>query len=308
MKTVKPTRLLPTLFFISMFLFTCNQNGEEIASATVTINGVDLYYEIVGKGEPLVLIHGNGGDRRHWDEQFLPLSKDFQVIRYDVRCYGKSVFTNSDIEFSHHDDLKVLLDHLEIERAHICGLSMGSGIAVDFALAYPKRCRSLIPIGSWANGYGTGDFVTPASDSLFSIMGKVASIASEIGIGSATDYFWTGNDQFKNTIRLPRTIEKMKTIGYDYSFWNFINPTKQMVYQPLAITALDKIKIPTLIVIGEYDLEVCNEIADLMEEKIEDAKKIIIKDSGHIMNMDQPAEFNRLVTALMKEQVILEFN
>ena len=92
------------------------------------------------------------------------------------------------------------------------------------------------------------------------------------------------------------TIEKMKTIGYEYSYWNFIHTTKQMVYQPLAITALDNIKIPTLIVVGEYDLEVCIEIADLMEEKIAGSKKVTIKDAGHMMNMDKPEEFNQLIT------------
>lgn len=212
MKTLKTFTLILILSFVT--LYGCQQDAQEITSGTVHVNGVDLYYEVTGKGEPLVLIHGNGGDRRHWDFQFEPLSKEFQVIRYDVRCYGKSVFTNSDIEFSNHDDLKALLDHLNINKAHICGLSMGSGIAVDFALAYPERCRSLIPIGAWANGYGTGDYATPASDSLFSIMGKVASIASEKGSKEATDYFLTGNDPFKNTIRLSSTIEKMKTIDW----------------------------------------------------------------------------------------------
>ena len=117
------------IIFLSLFLTSCIQDNDEFITGTIEINGVDLNYEITGKGEPLVLIHGNGGDRRHWDFQFEPLSKEFKVIRYDVRCYGNSVFTNSDIEFSHHDDLKALLDHLGIESAHICGLSMGSGIA-----------------------------------------------------------------------------------------------------------------------------------------------------------------------------------
>ena len=68
------------------------------------------------------------------------------------------------------------------------------------------------------------------------------------------------------------------------------------MYRPRAITVLDQIKMPTLIVIGEYDLEACIEIADLMEEKIDGSKKIVIEDAGHIMNMDKPEEFNQLIT------------
>ena len=155
MKIYNPidTKFIIYFLVILLFLVSCNHAEVPVKSGTVKVNGVDLYYEVAGRGEPLVLIHGNGGDRRHWDFQFEPLSKEFQIIRYDVRGYGKSVFTNPDIEFSHHDDLKALLGYLEIESAHISGISMGSGIAIDFALAYPKRCKSLIPIGAWANGY-----------------------------------------------------------------------------------------------------------------------------------------------------------
>ena len=61
-------QLIYFVFFL-LFLDACYQTNEEITSGTVEVDGVDLYYEVTGRGEPLVLIHGNGGDRRHWDDQ-----------------------------------------------------------------------------------------------------------------------------------------------------------------------------------------------------------------------------------------------
>jgi len=141
-------------FFILIGLISCNIEDKKsiVEKGFAQVNGTKLYYEIAGTGEPLVLLHGNFGDRRHWDFQFYSLSKNYKVIRYDVRGYGKSALPKSDEQYNDYNDLKALLDFLEIEKAHICGLSMGSGIAVDFTIAYPEMSKSLIPIGPWANG------------------------------------------------------------------------------------------------------------------------------------------------------------
>jgi 3-oxoadipate enol-lactonase len=286
------------LLLLSFFLFNCEKKTD--IQGIAEVNGTKLYYEVSGKGEPLVLVHGNGGDRRHWDFQMEDFSKEFKVIRYDVRGYGKSALPDPEIEYSNRDDLKALLDYLNIEKAHVCGLSMGSGIAVTFALTYPEMCISLIPIGAWAGGYGRGDYRTVASDSLSKAMGKVGPIAFEKGAKEATDYFLTGNDVFRNAIRLERTVNHMKQVGYEYSYWGFMNRTKKKSLPQPAISVLDKIKIPTLIVIGEYDLGACIEVADIMEKEIEGSKKVVMKDAGHCMNIDKPEEFNKLVIDFIK--------
>ena len=264
------------------------------------VNGTRLYYEAAGSGETLVLVHGNEGDRRHWDFQFMPLAKEFKVIRYDVRGYGKSALPNPETPYSDYEDLKALLDHLDINRGHICGLSMGSRIVVDFAIAYPDMCKSLISVGPWASGYGSNDFKSPAADSLFTVMATTASIAKEKGSKEAVDYFWTGNRIFKNTIRSTKTLDHMKMVGYDYSFWGYINKSKQQTLQPNAIIQLDKIKIPTLIITAEYDLQACKEVAEIMERKIPVSKIVSLEKAGHIMNVDKPDEFNEVLVKFIK--------
>jgi hypothetical protein len=113
------------------------------------VNGAKLYYEIAGEGQPLVFLSGGSSDHRIWDDQFMQLSKRFRVLRYDNRCIGKSIISDYDVVFSDYEDVKDLLDHLGIEKAHICGYNT----AVDFAIAFPDKCLSLIAIGPWVYGY-----------------------------------------------------------------------------------------------------------------------------------------------------------
>ncbi len=116
-----------------------NNDRKTIDSGYAEVNKTKLYYEIAGKGEPLVLIHGSFGDRRFWGLQFTELSKKYKVLRYEMRGYGRSALPDSTEVYRDCDDLNALMDLLKIKKAHICGLSLGSIIAIDFALAYPGK-------------------------------------------------------------------------------------------------------------------------------------------------------------------------
>jgi len=285
--------LFATLSFI--LLISCN-NKPTVKSGFAEVNGTSLYFEVAGKGKPLLFVHGNFGDHRHWDFQFAPLSKKYKVIRYDVRGFGKSAVPKSDELFSHRNDLKALLEFLDVEKAHICGLSMGSGIAVDFVIDYPEMCLSLIPIGPWAGGFGSGDFKSSNADSLFAVFPIVNEILKNHGPKEATDYLWKGNNCLSRSVRNPATLDALLIMGYEYSYWSHLNSSKIESLEPPAISRLKEIKLPTLIITAEYDLESCKEIAEIMEKEITGSVKISIKDAGHIMNMDKPDEFNRLIS------------
>src|SRR5689334_11281492 len=121
---------------------------------SVEISGGSLYYETAGSGDPLVLIHGLGLDLRMWDDQFAEFAQHRQVVRCDLRGFGKSTVPTAE-PYSHADDLKAMLDHLSIARADILGLSMGGWIATNFALTYPEMTRKLILVDSAIYGYGS---------------------------------------------------------------------------------------------------------------------------------------------------------
>ncbi len=98
------------------------------------------------------------------------------------------------------------------------------------------------------------------------------------------------------TVVTTRARHALLKMGYEYSWWRYLHTSKREQAFPMAIKKLNEIKIPTLIVTAEYDLALCKDIAAIMAKEIPGAKLISIKGAGHIMNMDQPEEFNKIIS------------
>src|SRR5690242_18617682 len=122
-----------------------------ISRGFAAVNGSRLYYESAGTGPPLVLLHGFTLDTRMWDDQFEAFARQYRVIRYDLRGFGRSAVPTE--SYSHAEDLHALLGHLETEAAYVAGLSMGGAVALDYALAYPQAVRGLILIDAVVGGF-----------------------------------------------------------------------------------------------------------------------------------------------------------
>lgn len=244
--------LLPVaiVFIVSTSFFECKLYAQSnsssvgnkklnLSSKTDTgyaeVNGTKLYYEIAGTGQPIVLIHGSFGDRRHWDFQFYEFAKKYKVIRYDVRGYGKSALPNPDKAYTDAEDLNALLDFLKIEKAHLCGLSMGSIIAVDFVLTYPRKCSSVILIGPRVAGDGSAEYRTANAESVSAFISKVVMIIKNKSVKEGTDSLWTGNNPLSNAVVSPRTREALLKMGYEYSWWRYLVPNKRQQRFPKAI-------------------------------------------------------------------------
>jgi pimeloyl-ACP methyl ester carboxylesterase len=115
------------------------------------INGADMYYEAAGSGEAVVLLHAGIADSRMLNEQFAPFSEDYYVIRYDLRGFGQT--TAPPMPYSHHEDLRALLDHLGIQCAALVGCSNGGRVAMNFTLAFPERATALVMVCSSPGGF-----------------------------------------------------------------------------------------------------------------------------------------------------------
>ena len=147
------------------------------------VNGTKLYYALAGSGDAIVFIHGGYCDLRQWDDQGVPFTKHYKVLRYDLRGYGKSAVPVPNQRYTHHDDLKALLEYLGISKAHLCGASFGSAVTVDFALSYPEMCLSLIPVGPYAFGYRS-----PSTEKLNSILERIDSVFVKQGKTAVINY------------------------------------------------------------------------------------------------------------------------
>ena len=278
-----------------------SNDPKTIDSGYAEVNKTKLYYEIAGKGEPLVLIHGSFGDRRFWDLQFYDLSKKYKVLRYDLRGFGRSALPIENEVYRDSDDLDALIDFLGIKKAHVCGLSFGSFVVIDFALSHPDKCLSLIPVGPRVAGDDLNEYKTSNVDTLRAIISKVTEMVKSKGAKEATDYLWIGDHVMGKAVVTTRTRHALLKMGYEYSWWRYLHGNKRKYAFPNAIKKLNEIKIPTLIVTAEYDLELCKDVAAIMTKEIPGAKLISIKGAGHIMNMDQPKEFNEIISKFIDQ-------
>jgi pimeloyl-ACP methyl ester carboxylesterase len=249
------------------------------------VNGTRLYYEVAGSGHPLVLIHGITLDTRMWDDQFDAFTRHYQVVRYDVRGFGKSALPTGE-SYAHADDLRALMEHLGIMRAHILGLSMGGRIAIDFALAYPEATDTLIPVDASVSGYARAAALS------------YSSTAKEAGVQAARE-LWLKDPLFKPALEKPDVASRLAQIVSDYSGWHWFNDDPVRVTDPPAIQQLDKVCAPTLIIVGERDIPRVHTVADILQKHIPNARKVVLPGVGHMSNMEDPDRFNEIVLSFL---------
>ena len=140
-------RALTAALIAATAMLSARPTGAE----RLALPGSHLFYESRGDGPPVVLIHGGNLDAGMWDADVSALATRFRVVTYDVRPYGRSGPVTDD--YAWHGDLRVLLDHLKIERASLVGLSLGARVAVNFTLAHPARVDRLVLAGPGLDGW-----------------------------------------------------------------------------------------------------------------------------------------------------------
>lgn len=134
---------------------------NEKVGKVLHLKDADIYYEVYGKGEPLFLLHGNGGSIDAFTKEIPELSKHFKIIAMDTRAQGKSTDTSTEpltyIKFA--DDVKALADELKLKKINILGWSDGGNTAIEFAIKYPKNTNKIITSGAnvFPNGVGESE-------------------------------------------------------------------------------------------------------------------------------------------------------
>ena len=289
----------PVISSFAVFALTLgggmNASYAEEARATSLQTGfakvgrAKLYYEIMGEGPPLVLIHGGMVDRRMWDDQFEAFARHFRVIRYDARQHGKS--RSRPEVYTDHDDLYALLKQLDIDKAFIMGLSMGGRIAIDFTLKYPEMVRALIPVAPGLSGYGiTGEKVNE----------NTAAFLAAYGAGDLTQAVewmqrsWTDGPQRTPADVDPLVRERVREMLAG-GVWRMQYQRQAQRLEPPAVGRLSEIRAPTLAIVGDLDMPDILVIVDLLIKEIPGARKVVIPGTAHMVNMERPAEFNRAV-------------
>ena len=256
------------------------------AAGYANVNGTRLYYETAGAGTPLALIHGYTLDRRMWDDQFDTFARRHRVVRYDLRGFGRSADPIGP-DFSHADDLKALLGHLGVTKAHVLGLSMGGRFAVNVAVTYPEMTRSLVAVDCTVSGFQRD----PALESGRRAYWDTARSESV----DAARRLWLASALFAPAMEQPAVGRRIREMVEDYRGWYWLHSDTEFGDHSQSIRLLGGIRVPTLSVTGERDLPDYHRAGEAIEKAVAGARRVVLPAVGHMSNMEAPSAFNDLV-------------
>ncbi|MFN8470038.1 MAG: alpha/beta hydrolase [Caldilineaceae bacterium] len=260
------------------------------SQAYVDVDSAQIYSEIAGSGSAVVLIHGFTLDTTMWDDQFMPLAEHFQVVRYDLRGFGRSTVPG-DVPYSHVHDLAVILGRLNIPQAILVGLSKGGAVALDFALSYPGRTQALVLIDTVVGGYRWSPEGAARDDLVF-------QRAREGGIAAAKEC-WLAHPIFAPAQRNPQVAARLVEIVDRYSGWHFVNDDPEQRLTPRAAGRLAELTMPMLVMVGEHDTADFVQMAEFICRHVPHAQKYIVGGVGHMANMEAPAEVTQALLAFL---------
>lgn len=235
---------------------------NDSAGKVLKLKDAELYYEIYGEGEPLVLLHGNGGSIKELYKQIPELSKHFKIIALDTRAQGKSKdFTQNNLTYKiFADDLKSLIDHLGLHKVNIMGWSDGGNTGLEFSLKYPENLNKLIIIG--ANAFPDG-----VEESLLN------------------------NFKLKEQVlKLENTPDKIKEARL----------LTLMLHEPdINKKSLNKISSPVFVIAGENDV-IKKEHTEMLAKELRNSKLKIYTNASHYVPFEVADELNRDVIDFLK--------
>lgn len=277
---------LCAVLFISM-------DGRAQKQGRVGVLQGSLYYEEQGSGEPVILIHGHSLDRRMWDGQFSELARRYRVIRYDMRGYGKSTPQIENFQFTHAEDLIVLMDSLHIDKAHIIGLSLGGEVGADMVGWFPERVRSAVLV--------SGNLRLTPGPSQPMRGAEAARYDEKIARNKAMGVDELKRRWFRRLMnmggsRRERMRDALWTMIEEWDAWQSYHKEVRTVAGLDAFARLKKNRpaIPVLIVEGRAPGNHFSARPEMLKHLPKGRLKVI-DDCGHMLNMERPAEFNKVV-------------
>ena len=286
---MKILRNLVVLFFFVLFTFeVICQNTATTESGYINVPNGKLYYESKGNGEEtIVFIHDGLVHHEIWDNQFTEFSKNYKVVRYDRRGYGKS--PKPEFKYSNVEDLNTVFTTLNIDKAIVMGMSAGGGLTIDFTLKYPDKVSSIVLVGAVVSGFGYTDHMMTRG-------GRIT--AADFGKPDKLLEYFLKEDPYEIAPQNTKVKEKLWKLMQPYPL-DFTRGQLEEGPERPAKEFLNEIKVSTLIVVGEFDIPDVFVHAGVIESGIKSAQKVIIQNAGHLVPIEQPKIFNQQVSSFL---------
>ena len=261
-----------------------------------TDDGVNLYFEQTGSGTPVVFVHEFAGDFRSWEPQIRVLCRRYHCIAFNARGFPPSDIPHDMSHYSQQracDDIRCVLDALDIEKAHIVGLSMGGFASLHFGLRYPDRALSLVVAGV---GYGAE---SEERDKFKNEADVIAQVLRNDGMHAFADAYSVGPTRVQFQNKDPRAFEEFRTQLAEHSAQGSaftqlgVQKMRPSVYD--LQTELEALEVPTLIITGDEDWP-CLAPNIFMKKAIPSAALLVVPNTGHTVNLEESELFNKALT------------
>jgi pimeloyl-ACP methyl ester carboxylesterase len=257
-----------------------------------TDDGVKLHYEETGTGTPVVLVHEFAGDSRSWEPQVRYLSRRYRCIAFNARGWPPSEVPTDVASYSQaraRDDIRAVLDHLGIDKAHVVGLSMGGFATLHFGLTYPERARSLLVAGA---GYGS------EKGEREKFRNEAEAIADRLereGMAAFADAYAYGPTRVQLEGKDPRGFAEFKAMLAEHSAKGAANTQLGVQRERPSIfdlgEQLAKLTVPMLVVTGDEDWP-CLAPGIFIKRTCRSAALLVLPNTGHTVNIEEPGAFN----------------
>jgi pimeloyl-ACP methyl ester carboxylesterase len=235
-----------------------------------------------------------------WDDQFTIFAQEYQVLRYDIRGHGQSMFP--ELPFADEQDLYALLTALGVEKTFLLGLSLGGRIAVDFTLEHPDMVEALVLVGAPVSGLPQE--LTPQEEDLSpqeqqeaarwnqALQERNLPVLVEVLMQDAT---------LVPSAHYPAARQRVHELLSRSSFAYFLPPALRQTLIPPAYERLADLHVPTLLIVGSDDHLLLRRTAQVLEEKIANARRVLLPHTHHMPNVEQPEAFNQIVLEFLKQ-------
>ena len=259
------------------------QSASVDDGAFANVEGGKLWYQTCGNGpKAMVLIHDGVLHSAAWDEVWPIFCKDFHVVRYDRRGFGRSPAAAQ--PYSQVDDLWAVMRATGLNHAVIVGSSAGGGLAVDFTLRHPEAVDRLVLAGAQVSGLENSQYFT---DRTLALLRRLKKGDIDGALRDAGSVFAPGHDAAR-----ARAVALLKANPQDLGWLSHPDPARAA---PDARPLLPTIKAPTLILIADHDSPDAQGWAGALEALIPRAKRVVVPDAGHLMYLEHPELFAKLV-------------
>ena len=251
----------------------------------ITVDGVQIAYERVGDGSPLILLHGAAEDSRIWQPQLAGLADEFTVVAWDEPGAGRSSDLSGDVELAGiADRLALLIETLELGPAHVAGMSWGGTVALELYRRHSRLVATLIMIDTYAGWKGS----LPADEVRARVRHARRMLATP-----PEDFDPTLPGLFAGE---PPTkfVALLDAIAADIRPATLENQLRIMAETDLS-GLLPHISVPTLLIWGQFDARSPLKVARQFQEAIRDTKLVTIEGAGHMSGLERPEAVNNAV-------------